>query len=142
MDCDIIVLPESCPEPVSLTIGGCEDTLEFDAGGLGLESLGLIVQLSVTLRSVCPNRRVASAAILTEADGQGLEYQRGMKTVLIPAHTRAGCQDVTVRCIQFVLPESLDVSNTPDSICGARNFKARFIANYIDNDFAYCSTVL
>lgn len=142
VDCGIIVLPESCPEPVELSVDGCGDTVEFDAGELSMDSLGRIVQLSVTLQNVCPNRRVALAAILTEVDDQGMEYRRGMKTVLIPAHTRTSCQDVTVRCIQFVLPESLDVSGTAGSICGTRNFKARFIANYIDNDFACCNTVL
>lgn len=142
VDCGIIVVPESCPEPVSLTVDGCEDTLEFDAGDLGLESLGRIIQLSVTLQNVCPNKRVALAAILTEVDSEGMEYPRGMKTVLVPAHTRAACQDVTVRCIKFVLPESLDVSGTEDAICNTRNFKARFIANYIDTGFACCDAVL
>lgn len=142
VDCDIIIHPESCPEPVALTVDGCEDTLEFDAGDLEMESLGRIVQLSVTLLNVCPNRRVGLAAILTEVDDQGIEYKRGMKTVLIPAHTRSTCQDVTVRCIKFVLPESLNVSGQTDTICGARNFKARFIANYIDNNFECCDMVL
>lgn len=142
VDCDIVIQPEICPVPVDITVDGCEDTLEFDAGDLVLESLGRIVQLSVTLQNVCPNRRVALAAILTEVDDQGLEYKRGMKTVLIPAHTRESCRDVTVRCIKFVLPESLDVSGSTGSICNARKFKARFIANYIDNDFECCNTVL
>lgn len=142
VDCDIIIHPESCPEPVELTVDGCEDTLEFDAGDLEMESLGRIVQLSVTLLNVCPNRRVGLAAILTEVDDQGIEYKRGMKTVLIPAHTRSTCQDVTVRCLKFVLPESLNVSGQTDTICGARNFKARFIANYIDNNFECCDMVL
>ena len=142
VDCDIIIQPESCPEPVELTVDGCEDTLEFDAGDLEMESLGRIVQLNVTLLNVCPNRRVGLAAILTEVDDQGIEYKRGMKTVLIPAHTRSTCQDVTVRCIKFVLPESLNVSGQTDTICGARNFKARFIANYIDNNFECCDMVL
>ena len=142
VDCDIIIRPEICPEPVELTVDGCEDTLEFDAGDLGMESLGRIVQLSVTLKNVCPHRRVALAAILTEVDDHGLEYKRGMKTVLVPAHTKESCRDVTVRCIKFVLPESLDVSGSTTSICNARNFKARFIANYIDDDFTCCNMVL
>lgn len=142
VDCGIIVLPETCPEPVELTVDGCEDTLEFDAGSLGLESLGRIVELSVTLQNVCPNRRVALASILTEVDEHGIEYKRGMKTVLVPAHTRESCRDVTVRRIKFVLPESLDVSGSTTSICNARKFKARFIANYIDNGFECCTTVL
>ena len=140
--CDNIVFPEICPEPIDLTVAGCKDTLEFDAGAIGMESLGRIVQLNVTLQNVCPNRRVALAAILTEVDAQGLEYKRGMKTILIPAHTRGTCRDVTVRCIKFVLPESLDVSGSTSSICNDRKFKARFIANYIDNDFECCNTVL
>ena len=142
VDCDIISRPEICPEPVELTVDGCEDMLEFDAGDLGMESLGRIVQLSVTLKNVCPHRRVALAAILTEVDDHGLEYKRGMKTVLVPAHTKESCRDVTVRCIKFVLPESLDVSGSTSSICNARNFKARFIANYIDDNFTCCNMVL
>lgn len=141
VDCDIVILPEICPEPVELTVDGCEDALEFDAGDLGMESLGRIVQLSCTLQNVCPNRRVALAAILTEVDEQGIEYNRGMKTVLIPAHNRESCRDVTVRCIKFVLPESLDVSGSLNSICNSRNFKARFIANYIDSDFECCNDI-
>ena len=142
VDCDIIIRPENCPEPVELTVDGCEDMLAFDAGDLGMESLGRIVQLSVTLKNVCPHRRVALAAILTEVDDHGLEYKRGMKTVLVPAHTKESCRDVTVRCIKFVLPESLDVSGSTSSICNARNFKARFIANYIDDNFTCCNMVL
>lgn len=38
VDCDIVILPEACPEPIDLTVDGCEDTLEFDAGDLGMES--------------------------------------------------------------------------------------------------------
>lgn len=142
VDCNIVVLPETCPEPVELSVDGCEDTVEFDAGDLELQSLGRIVQLDVTLKNICPNKRVALAAIITEVDQRGIEYKRGMKTLTIPAHTRATCQDVTVRCIKFVLPEDLDVSGSTDSICNRRNFKARFIAHYIDNDFDCCNIVL
>lgn len=142
VDCGIIVHPEDCPEPVSIDVDGCEDSLEFDAGAIGLESLGRIIQLTVTLQNVCPHKRVAPAAILTEVDNQGNEYNRGMKTVLVPAHTRTTCQNVTVRCIKFVLPESLDVSGSIGSICNTRNFKARFIAHYVDTDFECCHSVM
>lgn len=142
VDCDIIVLPETCPEPIEVTIDGCEDAVEFDAGDLELQSLGCIVQLDVTLKNICPNKRVALAAIITEVDQHGIEYKRGLKTMTVPAHTRSTCQDVTVRCIKFVLPEDLDVSGPINSICNGRNFKARFIAHYIDNDFDCCNMVL
>ena len=84
VDCGVILQPEACPAPVALTLDGCTDSMEFDAGTVALESLGSIVQLSVTLQNVCPNKRVALAAILTETDTQGQEYPRGMKTLLIP----------------------------------------------------------
>ena len=101
----------------------------------------VLQQLSAT-PSEEPNKRVALAAMVNEVDSEGVEYKRGMKTMTIPAHTRATCQDVTVRCIKFVLPEDLDVSSSPDSMCNSRNFRARFIAHYIDNDFECCNLIL
>ena len=143
VDCGSDVFPEPCPEPVSVHIDGCEDAIEFDAGDLHLESLGRILQLDVTLRNVCPHRRVALAVILSEVDEHGLEHKRGLKTVTVPAHTRTQCRDVTVRCIKFVLPEDLDVSGgSTEGICDRRNFKVRFIAHYIDHDFDCCQAVV
>ena len=123
VDCGLVVVAEGCPEPVEVDIDGCEDAVEFDAGDLEMNSLGRILQLDVTLKNVCPNKRVALAVIVTEVDEHGIEYKRGLKTMTVPAHNRATCHDVTVRCIKFVLPEDLDVSNTEGSICNKRNFK-------------------
>ena len=141
VDCGTIICPEECPEPVDVTIGGCGDVVEHDAGLLGLDSSGRILQLDVTIKDVCPNRRVALAVILNEVDDEENEHKRGLKTITVPAHDREGCRDVTVRCIRFVLPEDLDVSGDPDAICNERKFKARFIAHYIDNDFDCCCDV-
>lgn len=140
--CGTVVFPEECPEPVDIDIDGCEDVIEFDAGTLGMESVGRILQLDVTIRNVCPNRRVALAAIITEEDNEGIEHSRGLKTMTIPAHTMEGCRDITVRCIKFVLPEDLNVSGDTDSMCHERNIRARFIAHYIDSTFECCSAVL
>lgn len=139
VDCDITDLPEPCPEPVDITFEGCQDALQFNAGAVALESLGRILQLDVTLKNICPHRRVALAVVLTEVDDYGKEHKRGLKTLVVPAHNRTGCRDVTVRCIKFVLPEELDVSGPTDAICDSRKFKARFIANYVDNDFTCCN---
>ena len=139
VDCDVVERPEACPEPVTLTVGGCTDTVKLDAGTITLESLGRIAQIDVTLQSVCPGKRVALAVILTEVDARGTEYRRGMKTLLIPAHAGPGCRDVSVRCIKFVLPESLAVNGEAEgSMCGTRDLRARFIANYIDSGFDCC----
>lgn len=138
VDCGIDVCSESCPKPVDVCIDGCTDTVEIDAGELCMESLGRILQLDITLRNVCPNKRIALAVLLNEVDSCGCEHKRGMKTLTVPAHTRQGCKDVTVRCIKFVLPEDLDASGDVRSLCNPRKFRARFLANYIDNDFDSC----
>lgn len=138
VDCGVNMIAESCPEPSELTVEGCSDSVEFAADDIVMQSLGRIVQVSVRMRNVCPNRRVALAAMLSEVDDQGVEHKRGLKTMTVPAHTRCTCQDVVVRCIKFVLPEDLDVSGSSNSICDARTLRARFVAHYIDNDFDCC----
>lgn len=142
VDCGTDVIPEPCPEPVDITIEGCEDTVEIDAGDLILESLGRILQLDVKLKNICPFKRVALAVILNEVDDKGEEYKRGLKTMVIPAHSGDSCRDVLVRCIKFVLPEDLDVSGSGTGICNERKFKAKFIAHYIDNDFSCCEVIV
>ena len=143
VECGRVVIPEACPIPVDVTIGGCEDSVVIDAGDSYLESQGRILQLDVNLKNVCPNKRVALAVLLTEVDANGDEHSRGMKTFTIPAHTAPTCRDVLVRCIKFVLPEDLDVSGgTPLAMCNPRNLKVRFIAHNIDSDFQCCELVL
>ena len=112
-----------------------------DLGKTDLQSLGRIVQLDVTVKNVCPNRRVALAVILTEMDDTGLEHQRGMKAITIPAHHAATCRDVLVKCIKFVLPEDLDVSCSANAICNERKLRARFIAHNIDTDYRCCAAI-
>lgn len=142
VECGGDVIVEPCPRTVDVFIDGCEDVVELDAGEVELNSLGRILQLDVTVRRVCPGRRVALAVILTEVNSKNEEFKRGLKTLLIPAHSREGCRDVTVRCVKFVLPEELDVSGTTDGICDRRNFRVRLLANYIDSGFECCAVTL
>ena len=141
VNCDVVITPEDCPTPVEVSIGGCNDSVTIDAGDLTLQSLGRILQLDVTLRRVCPNKRVALAAIVNELDEHDIEHKRGLKTFVVPAHDRESCTDINVRCIKFVLPEQLDVSGTGSGTCNTRRFRASFIAHYIDNDFDCCDDV-
>ena len=143
VECDVVVNPEPCPVPVDLTVNSCSDAVVVDMGDTSLESLGRIIQMDVTIKNVCPGKRVALAAILTEVDENGMEYQRGMKAMTIPAHNASTCRDVLVKCIKFVVPEDLDVSGaSTQAMCNSRNFKARFIAHTIDTDFRCCESVL
>lgn len=139
--CNTDVVAGPCPEPVKIEIQGCEDFVEFHAGDVELDSFGRVLQLDVTLKNVCPHKRVALAVVLKELDEKNQEFQRGLKTLLIPAHDCPSCRDIKVRCIKFVLPETLDVSGDTTSLCGKRRFNVRFFANYIDNDFECCHQV-
>lgn len=133
---------EGCPTPIDIVIEGCNDTILFDAGDIYFDSLGRILELETTIKNVCPNRRVALAAILTETDENGIEYKRGIKTMVIPAHTNPTCSDIRITCIRFVLPEELDPTSDNTTMCNPRNFKVRFITHYIDNDFNTCNELI
>ena len=140
VECDIVVHPEPCPEPVDLTVEGCQDSVLVDLGDVYLGSQGRIIQMDVTIQNVCPGKRVSLAAILTEVDQDGMEHQRGMKAFTIPAHSAPVCRDVLVKCIKFVVPEDLNVSGT--AMCSPRKFKARFLANNIDTDYRCCESTI
>ena len=140
VECDIVVHPEPCPEPVDLTVEGCQDSVLVDLGDVYLGSQGRIIQMDVTIQNVCPGKRVALAAILTEVDQDGMEHQRGMKAFTIPAHSAPVCRDVRVKCIKFVVPEDLNVSGA--AMCSPRKFKARFLANNIDTDYRCCESTI
>ena len=141
VDCGSAVCPELCPTPVDLTMEGCRDCVVLDAGAVQLESQGRILQLEVTVKNVCPGKRTALAVLLSEVDEHGAEHPRGMKTYALPAHSGPGCRDILVRCIRFVLPESLDVSGgTPGAMFNDRDFRVRLIAHNVDSDFICCQT--
>lgn len=144
VDCGTVITPENCPVPVNFSVAGCQDFSVIDLGDVYLESQGRIVELNVTVKNVCPNKRVALAVVLTEADCRGREYQRGFKTLTIPAHSYPSCRDVLVKCIRFILPEDIAASlscGMDSSLCGTRNLKARVMAHYIDTDFDCCGSV-
>ena len=139
VECDVVVQPEECPIPVDLTVRGCQDLVVVNLGDVFLESQGRILQLDLTLKQVCPGKRVALAVILTEVDDNGQEHARGMKTVTIPAHDFPNCRDVLVKCIKFVVPEDLDgTGGNTRPVCEPRSFRARVIAHNIDSDFCCC----
>ena len=122
-----------CPDPVDFSASRCDSLVTEDAGDVYLDAQGQIIELSVTLKNVCPGRRVALAAVLTELAQDGTEYPRGMQTLTVPAHTGTTCQDVSVPCIRFVAPGDADVSAAAAG-CGQRRFRARFLAHYMDTD--------
>lgn len=137
VDCGVIIYPDDCPKAVEFTADGCEDTLYYDLKDVYLDSLGRVLQLDMTLKNICPRKRVALCVTLNEVDSEGTEHKRGIKIFTIPAHYYDTCKDVKVRCVRFILPEDLNVEN-PGALCGTRKFAARVMANYIGYGFECC----
>lgn len=135
--CDTTFAPEPCPTPIDFTISSCSATVVIDAGALSLSSQGSIVQLSVTLRDVCPGKQVALAVVLSETVC-GKQEPRGLKTFVVPAHQNPTCQDITVQCIKFILPNAL--SDHTCDLCCPRNIQVQCFAHYIDTDFVCCDS--
>lgn len=108
------------------------DSLGVDAGEIALDSVGRILQVDVTVKDVCPDRRVSLAVILTEVDDKGEKETKGVKVLTIPAHQEMGCRDVLVRCVRFAVPE--DGAN----LCATRKFQVQTFAHYMDSDFVCC----
>ena len=48
------MLPEPCPAPTEFQIDGCQDAKVVQLADTPLLSLGRIVQVDVTIKSVCP----------------------------------------------------------------------------------------
>ena len=142
VDCGVVTTPEGCPEPVEVTMDGCQDFVSVDLGDTYLQSQGRILEVRATLHNVCPDKRVALAVLLSEVDEKGKEHPRGMKTVTVPVHHCPACRNVLVRGIRFILPEDLNVSGTPGKLCTPRNLRVRIFSHYVDYDFQCCNVTV
>lgn len=131
--CDVVVCAEPCPTPVDVVAERCSDTVVVDVGDVQLGGQGRIIQLELTVKDVCPNRRVALGVMLEEVGPDGKTEPRGVKVFTLPAHTQPGCRDVQVQCIRFVVPE--DVSLWGKSLCDTRRFQVQVIAQAMDGEF-------
>ena len=127
------------PDPSVFSLTGCQDALQVRLCNTHLTELGRIVQLDLTLKSVCPGKRVAVSILLWELDPCGGEYSRGARHLVIPAQPGDRCRDVELRCIPFSLPESLNAGG--QGLCCPRRFQVQVIANYVDTDFVPCENI-
>lgn len=114
---------------VDFTVSGYSDTAQLDAGSITVMHDGRLVCIDVTLKNVCPKKRVALAALLTELDAAGTEQRRGLRCMTVPGHGEDAPTDILVQGIRFVLPE--DIAPTSG---GSRRLRVRFTCHYIDSD--------
>lgn len=111
----------------AIAMTACGGLLVYDLGPLPPAGEGCVLELSLTLEQVRPETRTAVALTLTELDGRDMEYPRGMRTLLVPAHHDEDPRDVTVQNIRFLLPCELSVGG-PEG----RRFRVRYERQCID----------
>ena len=91
------------------------------------QAMGRILDVTVTLRNVCPGRRSAVGLTLTEVDSDGAEYARGFRAITVPAHNGNCSRDIQLDSVRFILPEDLSLQRR-------RHFICRVSHHYMDAD--------
>ena len=114
---------EDCPTPVDVVAGPCVDSVSADLGDVAVPGMGRMMEVSLTLKHVCPGRQVSVGILVTEVLPGG-EVTRGFKAVAVPAQQGDVCADIQVKNIHFVLPEPAGAS-----MCQQRTFRVRAFAN-------------
>lgn len=89
-------------------------------------SLGRVLDVNMTLRSMCPGRRAAVGMHLMEVDEAGVEFQRGFRAVTVPAHNGSQNRDVALPAVRFIIPEDVNTNGC------RRHFVVRAINHYMD----------
>lgn len=137
VDCGTPTVEPICPAPIDITLEGCDDTAHFDLGEIYSDCVGRILTLDLTLRNVCPGKRMAVAIVITEFVGN-TEVSRGFKTMIVQGPTATECGDVFLECVSFVLPEDPDERGCERGLCRTRNMRVRVLSNMIDSTFNCC----
>lgn len=110
----------------------CEDAKTVTLPDSTVEGTGRMLDVTMTLRSVCPGKRTAVGVALTEVDSAGNEYARGFRAITVPAHSNAGCCDIVMPRIRFILPDDIRVDGATGLCNGRRHFVLRTSNHYVD----------
>ena len=105
----------------------CDNIKSCNLGSRFVDDQGKILDLSLTLRDVCPLKRTAVAIALYEIGSCHSKQLIALKVKTIPASGATERQDICVDNIRFVIPDDTDTSTD-----GRRRFSVEVSANYID----------
>lgn len=109
----------------------CDDAKAVVLPPQSVEGMGRTLDISMTLRDVYPNRRVAVGIAIYEVDDEGGEHPRGFRAVTLPAQHSRCPAELAMPTIRFVLPE--DIRILPTDTCEVRrHFVLRTSSHYID----------
>ena len=108
---------------------GCNNkSIVLDAHNLS--SVGRFLTVSLTVKSVSPNKQIAVGLQLYETTG-GSKIIKGHKMFAIQ-HNNNCCSDITLSNIHFVLPEEIAETDDKTNICSRRTFDLETTSHYID----------
>ncbi len=110
----------------------CEDAKAVTLSDCFTESTGRMLDVSMTLRNVCPGKRTAVGIAISEIDSAGGEHARGFRVITVPAHSGSGCCDITMPTTRFILPEELRTDSGAGMCNGRRHFVLRANSHYVD----------
>lgn len=130
---------EPCPVPVPIDVSSCDEIVDAPLGNITVSPSGNLLQISLTLKNVCPNRPVALGIYLTKKrPGTSTIYDPyTFRAFTIPgfSSTAGRCQDIPVDCLKFVLPPDPNIAP-----CATIYLKAYVFAHYIGVDSLCCLT--
>ncbi len=120
----------------SVEFDGCEECKNVVIDGHHLCGLGRFLNVSATVRRVCPNKRIAVGVTLYETTGGG-RVAKGYRT-FVASHSENCCADITMNNLRFVLPEEIAETNDTTTTCCRRTFETDCVAHYVDVDCPEC----
>ena len=108
----------------------CETNREIELDAQDLSGIGRYLNFSVTVKKVCPCKRIAVGMALYEKT-ENCRVLKGHKS-FVASHSECGCADITLNNIHFVLPEEIAETEDTSNLCHERNFELEFTSHYID----------
>jgi len=105
---------------------GCEEAKIKVMPDRELDQTGRVLDITMTLRNVCPCRHVSVGYLVTELDEDSNEHACGFKAFTVEPHYNARACDMELDSVRFILPDDARVGN------GTRHFVVRADAHYAD----------
>ncbi|NME95820.1 hypothetical protein HF847_07405 [Clostridium cochlearium] len=130
-NCDPIEV-DPC-DPVN--IDSCNTCTKIDLGDIDLTNPGLLIDVSATIRNVCPNRLISVACILCEE----VEDEDVVRAVQVLEDTAECPEGEECFCTDLDVDFTFAVEQACDSEGDDRVFKARIIAHYLNPECCECN---
>lgn len=125
-----VVLDANDYTSTDIDFARCEMNRDVELDAQHLSGIGRYLNLSATVKKVCPCKRIAVGMALYEKAGN-CRILKGHKS-FVASHSEHCCADITLNNIHFVLPEEIAETEDTSSLCHERKFELEFTSHYID----------